>query len=87
MATRRSGILAHREVAPLLSDDHFSFDVTLAKAWASMKSFHPKEPVTSDGDDGPGDPPDGRVPPTSAPDHSTVEPAPLTRPTRRNRNS
>jgi len=31
-----AAILAHREVAPLLSDDHFSVDGTLVKAWASM---------------------------------------------------
>ena len=30
-----AAILAHREVAPLLSDDHFSVDGTLVKAWAS----------------------------------------------------
>ncbi len=34
-----AAILAHREVAPLLSDEHFSVDGTLIKAWASMKSF------------------------------------------------
>ena len=34
-----AAILAHREVAPLLSDEHFSVDGTLVKAWASMKSF------------------------------------------------
>ena len=38
-----AAILAHREVAPLLSDDHFSVDGTLVKAWASMKSFQPKD--------------------------------------------
>ena len=32
-----AAILAHREVAPLLSDEHFSVDGTLVKAWASMK--------------------------------------------------
>ena len=37
-----AAILAHREVAQLLSDDHFSVDGTLVKAWASMKSFQPK---------------------------------------------
>lgn len=37
-----AAILAHREVAPLLSDDHFSVDGTLGKAWASMKSLQPK---------------------------------------------
>ena len=44
-----AAILAHREVAPLLSDEHFSVDGTLVKAWASMKSFRPK--------DGSGEPP------------------------------
>jgi len=38
----KAAILAHREVAPLLSDDHFSVDGTLIKACASMKSFKPK---------------------------------------------
>ena len=63
-----AAILAHREVAPLLSDDHFSVDGTLVKAWASMKSFQPKAaapeadgPGDGDGDgdgkDDPGDPP------------------------------
>lgn len=32
-----AAILAHREVVPLLSDEHFSVDGTLVKAWASMK--------------------------------------------------
>ena len=35
-------ILTHREVVPLLSDEHFSVDGTLVKAWASKKSFQPK---------------------------------------------
>jgi transposase len=38
-------ILAHRKVAPLLSDDHFTVDGTLVQAWASMKSFVAKEPA------------------------------------------
>ncbi|RRH68867.1 IS5 family transposase, partial [Falsigemmobacter faecalis] len=48
-----AAILAHREVASLLSDVHFSVDGTLVKAWASMKSFRPK---AGDGpsDDDPG---------------------------------
>jgi transposase len=37
-----AAILAHRDVAPLLSDEHFSVDGTLIEAWASMKSFQPK---------------------------------------------
>ena len=81
-----AAILAHREVAPLLSDDHFSVDGTLVKAWASMKSFQ-KERAASNGDEGPGDPPDSSVPPTSSSDQSTAEPDPMTRPTRRNRNA
>ena len=38
------------EVRKLLSDEHFSVDGTLIEAWASMKSFQPK--------DGSGSPPD-----------------------------
>ena len=38
-----AAILAHPEVRPLLSDEHFSVDGTLVKAWASMKSFQPKD--------------------------------------------
>jgi IS5 family transposase len=37
-----AAILAHQDVAPLLSDEHFSVDGTLIEAWASMKSFQPK---------------------------------------------
>jgi transposase len=37
-----AAILAHKDVAPLLSDEHFSVDGTLVEAWASMKSFQPK---------------------------------------------
>ena len=43
-----SGIIAHKRVARLLSRDHFSVDGTLIDAWASMKSFRPKD----DGGDG-----------------------------------
>ncbi|MHC9237557.1 IS5 family transposase [Pseudooceanicola sp. 502str34] len=82
-----AAILAHREVAPLLSDDHFSVDGTLVKAWASMKSFQPKDSAMPDRDDDPGDPPDDRVSPTSSPDQSTAEPKPMPRPARRSRNA
>ncbi|GHG81529.1 DDE transposase [Pseudodonghicola xiamenensis] len=82
-----AAILAHREVAPLLSDDHFPVDGTLAKAWASMKRFQPKDDVVPDRDDDPRPPPDGGVPPASGPDRSTAEPEPMVRPTRRNRNA
>jgi transposase len=38
-------VLGQREVKALLSDDHFSVDGTLIEAWASMKSFKPKDEV------------------------------------------
>jgi len=46
-----AAILADPAVVPLLSDEHFSVDGTLIEAWASMKSFKPK--------DGTGEPPAG----------------------------
>lgn len=36
-------LLNHPQVAPLLSDEHFSVDGTLIEAWASHKSFRPKD--------------------------------------------
>jgi len=42
-------VLAQPKVEALLSDEHFSVDGTLIQAWASMKSFRPK--------DGSGEPP------------------------------
>jgi transposase len=42
-------LLADPQVTPLLSSEHFSVDGTLIEAWASMKSFRPK--------DGSGEPP------------------------------
>jgi hypothetical protein len=57
-------------VAPLLSDEHFSVDGTLIKAWASMKSFQPK-PTDAPPDDGAaGDPP------AAAPDRSADQRVP-----------
>jgi len=44
------GVTEHKKVRRLLSRDHFSVDGTLIEAWASMKSFRPK-----DGDGGGGD--------------------------------
>lgn len=52
-----AAILAHPEVRPLLSDEHFSVDGTLVKAWASMKSFQPKDSAPPPQDDDPGGPP------------------------------
>lgn len=49
--------LAHPEVKPLLSDEHFSVDGILIKAWASMKSFQPKESAAPPDDSGPCGPP------------------------------
>ena len=46
-----SAVLAQPRVKRLLSTDHFSVDGTLVEAWASMKSFRPKdgEPPASGG--------------------------------------
>ncbi len=44
-------ILEQARVSKLLSRDHFSVDGTLVEAWASMKSFRPRD----DEDDGGGD--------------------------------
>jgi len=52
-----AAILAHPSVRPLLSDEHFSVDGTLIKAWASMKSFQPKEDTVPPQDDDPAGPP------------------------------
>jgi transposase len=46
-----AALLTEPRVKRLLSHEHFSVDGTLLDAWASMKSFRPK--------DGGGDPPDG----------------------------
>ena len=83
-----AAILAHREVAPLLSDEHFSVDGTLIKAWASMKSFQPKTEGSPPGADGPGDPPgdtDQDTTPDTAPAQSDPETVPM--PSRRHRNA
>jgi transposase len=45
-------VMAQAEKAGLLSDEHFSVDGTLIKAWASHKSFQPKDGPPEDG--GPG---------------------------------
>jgi hypothetical protein len=38
-----ASVLSQPRVKGLLSDDHFSVDGTLIEAWASMKSFRPKD--------------------------------------------
>ncbi len=45
-----AGVVVHPDVRRQMSRDHFSVDGTLIDAWASMKSFKPKE---DPGDDGP----------------------------------
>jgi transposase len=42
-------VLIHADTADLLSDEHFTVDGTLLEAWASHKSFRPRD----DGDDPP----------------------------------
>jgi hypothetical protein len=67
-----------------LSDDHFSVDGTLVKAWASMKSFQPKA-ADAPPDDNPGSPPG---PDTTAEDEpQTTEIAAMPHPKRQNRNA
>jgi transposase len=72
-----AAILADKAVAPLLSDEHFSVDGTLIQAWASMKSFQPKEPAGNSeppagGDAGSGQ--DDSVPTAEPPSGATVGP-------------
>src|SRR6202789_1706695 len=57
-----SSLLGLAEVKGLVSAEHFSVDGTMLKAWASMKSFRPRNsrPKNSSGEgpgSGPGDPP------------------------------
>jgi hypothetical protein len=82
-----AAILAHREVAPLLSDEHFSVDGTLVKAWASMKSFQPKADATPPDDEGPGDPPALDTTPETAPSDSPAENDTMPRNTKPHRNA
>jgi transposase len=42
-------LLNHPQVTPLLSNEHFSVDGTLIEAWASQKSFRPKDGSGNDG--------------------------------------
>jgi len=44
-----TALLEHPQVKPLLSTEHFSVDGTLIEAWASHKSFRPKD-SSDDGD-------------------------------------
>ncbi|MGN7869087.1 IS5 family transposase [Paracoccus sp. 22332] len=82
-----AAILGHREVAPLLSDDHFSVDGTLIKAWASMKSFKPKAEGTSPDDEDPDGPPTYGDTPDDQTAETNPETAPMPRSTHRSRNA
>jgi transposase len=82
-----AAILAHREVAPLLSDEHFSVDGTLIKAWASMKSFQPKPETAPPDDENPGDPPPRAAFADHPPADADPETDPMPRPNRQNRNA
>ena len=94
-----AAILAHREVAPLLSDEHVSVDGTLIKGepWcatgssamanASMKSFQPKPEGAPPDDEAPGDPPALSIPADDQPAQSQPETEPMPRPPHRNRNA
>jgi len=77
-----AAILAHPEVRPLLSDEHFSVDGTLIKAWASMKSFQPKEGMATPDDDDPGGPPppadEASADPDKPPQQTETQPMPET---------
>src|SRR5215510_15075974 len=50
-------VLLHAETARLLSDEHFTVDGTLLEAWASQKSFRPRDqdPPASGGGNASGD--------------------------------
>jgi hypothetical protein len=74
-----AAILAHRDVAPLLSDEHFSVDGTLIKSWASMKSFQPKAEGTPPYDGGPDDPQTPSIGSDSQPTQSEPETEPMPR--------
>ena len=81
-----AAILAHGQVAPLLSDEHFSVDGTLIKAWASMKSFQPRvDGIPPDKDGGPDEAPSAR--PEDAAEQPNPESTEMTRPTPRSRNA
>ena len=49
-----AAVVAQARSRSLLSDDHFSVDGTMIEAWASMKSFRPKDGGGDGGTDGSG---------------------------------
>ena len=75
-----ASILAHPEVKPLLSDEHFSVDGTLVKAWATIKSFQPKDSAPPPDVDlgGPPPPAADTFADTNQPQHAEIQPMPDT---------
>jgi transposase len=68
-------VMAQADKAGLLSDEHFSVDGTLIKAWASHKSFQPKDGPPRDGGPGRNAQADWRGQPRSNDTHeSTTDP-------------
>jgi len=49
-----AAVLSQPKIKRLLSSEHFSVDGTLIRAWASMKSFKPKQPPGNDDGAAPG---------------------------------
>ena len=49
-------IVGHAQDLGLMSDDHFTVDGTLIEAWASLKSFKPKDGSNNNPPDDPGNP-------------------------------
>src|SRR5471030_182907 len=47
-------VVERARMAGLVSDEHFTVDGTLLEAWASLKSFQPKEQKTAEPPDDPG---------------------------------
>ena len=79
-----AAVLAHKEVAPLLSDEHFSVDGTLIEAWASMKSLQPKAPPDGSGGGGGAEEKHPAKPTRSETEPSTTpETTPMTKTTER----
>jgi transposase len=49
-------VVERARIAGLVSDEHFTVDGTLLEAWASLKSFHPKDGKQGTPPDDPGNP-------------------------------
>lgn len=81
-----AAILAHRDVSPLLSDEHFSVDGMLTKAGASKKSFQPKA-VDTPPDDDPRGLPELDIAAEVYPRQPSSETAPTLRPDRQSCNA